>query len=157
MQSSSKAVRFNQRHRKVATIGAGKDTMICINLSETEPVMKAKTKTEETQSAGGEAQELPTEYLCIEPREEPLVFDWLNGIGNEANGEIAEVHLRLCFRCQEKVVHLMKIDEEFKKNAGRSLHLASSRNERRLNGPHPVDEDTDHFNPSQSMKAGGGN
>jgi hypothetical protein len=125
---------------------------------ETEPVvMKAKTKTEETRGAGSEAQELPTEYLCIEPSEEHLVFDWLNGIGSEANREIAEVHLRLCFRCQETVVHLMKINEEFKKNAGRCLHRASLRNERRLNGPHPADEDTDHFNPSKSMKAGGSN
>jgi len=131
--------------------------MIRINLSETESVMKAKTKTEETQSAEREAQELPTDYLCIEPREERIVFDWLNGMGSEADREVAEVHLRLCYRCQETVVHLMEINEEFKTIAGRFLHLARARYEHGLTTRHPADEVIDDIHPSKSMKMGGGN
>ena len=129
--------------------------MICINLVETESVMKAKTKTEETQSAKREAQELPTDYLCIEPREEKIVFNWLNGIGSEADREVAEVHLRLCYRCQETVVQVMKINEEFKHNARRFLHLAQIRYER-LTPLHSADEATGDTRPSKSMKMGGG-
>jgi len=131
--------------------------MTSINLIKTEFVMKAKTKIEETESAKREAQELPTDYLCIEPRETDIVFNWLNGIGSEADGDVAEVHLRLCYRCEETVVHLMEINEEFKKNAGRYLHLARTRHEQRLTTLHPADEVTDDTHPSKSMKMGGGN
>ena len=147
----------SQRRRKVATIVAGKEAMICMNLSETESVMKAKTKTEETQRAKQEAQELPTDYLCIEPREEDIVFNWLNGVGSEDDRDVAEVHLRMCYRCQETVVHLMEINEEFKRNAGRFLHLAGTRHEQRLTTLHPGDEGPDNIHPSKSMKMGGGN
>ena|ERR1051326_759447 len=141
--------------------------MIYMNLNGTEKfvTMKPKTRIEEKPGAKQRIRLLPTEFICIAPSEAPQVLDWLNGSSNEAENEIAEIHLRLCFHCQEVVARLMRINEEFSKRVGRCLHLASLRNKQLLStaqmaGAHGSNhtkshEDPDDVNPSKSMKAGG--
>ena len=136
--------------------------MIFINLIGTEKffAMEPKTRTKEEPVASRPTRRLPNKFICIDPSEAPQVIDWLNGAGVVGDREVVEVHLRLCFHCQEVVVHRMQIDEEFKKRAGRCLHL-SSHDEHRIGLVHETGarsnchDDCDHANPSKSMKVGG--
>ena len=132
--------------------------MIFLNPIRTEKylAMNTNTQTEEKSDPNQRSRQLPDKYICIAEDESAKVIHWLNGAGSDADKEIAEVHLRLCFHCQEVVVHMMKTDEEFKKRAGRCLHLArrqdSQRNAARRNGT----KSQDLGDPSKSLKARGG-
>ena len=139
--------------------------MIRINLG-TEKVRIMTPKMKEARLGAKRGRPLPKEYICIAPDEAQLVFDWLNGAAGEEIKEIAKVHLRLCFHCQEAVSNLMRIDEEFRDKAGRSLHQTNSQNEHSIEASRAAaahecnrneTDDEDHDNPSRSMKAGGRN
>ena len=120
------------------------EIMIWMNLIGMEKliIMEPKTKTE---TPGAKRRRLPEEYICIAPDESPQVFDWLNGAEMNGEKEVAEVHLRLCFHCQEAVARRLRIDEAFRKSARRYLHLTRPEEERQVKTG----------NPSKSMKAGG--
>lgn len=100
--------------------------MVYINMirRETELIMKPQN-TMKKAGAKRRRRPLPEQYICIAPAEAPLVFDWLNGAGIEADKELAEIHLKLCFHCQEAVARWMIVDEKFKANAKRCLHLST--------------------------------
>ena len=103
--------------------------MLYINLGGTEKVIIMKPRTEGTSKnprIKRRKRRLPEQFICIAQEDAWMVFDWLNGVGLEANQEVAQVHLRLCFHCQEAVAKMMKLDDEFRARAGRSLHLANS-------------------------------
>ena len=140
--------------------------MISMNLgTEKVYIMTPKQKIKGSAGAKRRRRSLPKEYICIAPNDSQLVFDWLNGACDAANKEAAEVHLRLCFHCQEAVARLMRIDEQFRIKAGRCLHRNHQGNEEsvRTTGVADAPElsqneiDADHQNPSKSMKAGGKN
>ena len=102
--------------------------MVYLNLIrlETEFIMRSQSTMKKKPGAKRRRRPLPGQYLCIAEAEAPLVFDWLSGAGTEADRELAEIHLRLCFHCQEAVAQLMVLDEKFRASAGRSLHLSIS-------------------------------
>ena len=124
--------------------------MIRINLVGTERYFAMTPKTKKETPGVRRRRRLPEEYICIAPKEAPQVFDWLNGAGANGDKEVAEVHLRLCFHCQETVARLIRIDEEFRKRAGRCLHRASSGNEQSTEPYHDTELET-----PKSMKARG--
>lgn len=108
---------------------------------------------------------LPEQFICIAPTEAPLVFDWLKGAGSEAQNEIAEIHLRLCFQCQEAVITMMRLNSEFRENVRRFLHSANEQARTHLSRHFTMTPVTSTPRPygcreesaRRSMKAGGGN
>lgn len=48
-------------------------------------------------------QELPSDYICIAPQEQALVINRLRGVGSKEDNRQAELHEKLCLRCQELV------------------------------------------------------
>lgn len=133
--------------------------MVLINLIGTESVvMEPNTNTKDDPDVSRRTRRLPYEYICIEPNEAPHVIDWLNSAGVAGDREVAEGHLRLCFRCQETVVDRMQIDEEFKLRVRRCLHPTRNDEESVAlvhEGVGQSHDDHDGTNPSKSMKAGG--
>ena len=140
--------------------------MVEINLIGTENAQFMEPKRDFRDRQAGtrrRAIRLPEEYVCIAPRDAPEVFEWLKG--RPADAEAAEVHLRLCFNCQEAVRNLMHVDEEFRNRAGRCLHAGSSQNRRAMSATATNSADLgdasaqqaahDHGDPSQCMKVGG--
>jgi len=126
------------------------ETMIRINLVNTERYVAMTPKTKKETPGVRRRRRLPKEYVCIAPEESPQVFDWLNGAGTNGDKEVAEVHLRLCFHCQESVARLIRIDEEFRNRARRCLHRTSSENEQSSEPYHDTEAET-----PKSMKARG--
>jgi hypothetical protein len=119
--------------------------MVYLNMirSETKLIMKPQS-TKKKVGAKRRRRPLPEEYICIAPAEAPLVFDWLNGAGFEADKEFAEIHLKLCFHCQEAVARWMMLDEKFRVNAKRCLHLSTRPSEL----PRTADSDESSMDPS---------
>lgn len=140
--------------------------MICMNLIGTERFLDMGSKTKmETPGGARRRRRLPRKYICIAPDEAPELFDWLNSAGRHGEREVAEAHLGLCFHCQETVARMLRMDEEFRKKAGRCLHLSSSGNKPPMKtahaaGAHGLNRTESHRQledgkSSRSMKAGG--
>jgi hypothetical protein len=137
--------------------------MIFINLLKERPTMKPQEFRIEDEP-GAKRRPDPEPYVCIAEDEAPQVFDWLNGV-SDADPEIGEIHLRLCFHCQEAVATMMTLDKEFKGRVRRCLHPANIRARRSMT-VEPVDAHPKTANASsdraaandkpQTMKVGGG-
>ena len=56
---------------------------------------------------------LPNNYICIDPVESLMVFDYLNG-RREVDKNIVALHLNLCYQCQDAVETLRIIDDAIK-------------------------------------------
>jgi hypothetical protein len=54
---------------------------------------------------------LPTEFVCIAPDEIQYVLDFIRGLADEHEKEIAKLHFHLCMHCQEMVAELRLIKE----------------------------------------------
>jgi hypothetical protein len=55
--------------------------------------------TDDAEADAGPSQ--PFEhYVCVDPDQGILVFDWLNGLHSEAK-EAAALHLKICLHCRE--------------------------------------------------------
>ncbi|HLL70930.1 MAG TPA: hypothetical protein VK363_05820 [Pyrinomonadaceae bacterium] len=73
--------------------------------------------------AGTEAEkpEVPEDFICIDPEQKPLVFDFLNGFKQELK-EAALIHLRLCLHCREIAATVLKINRYLEPKSGQYLH-----------------------------------
>lgn len=121
------------------------------------------SRIKEKPGAKGRPRPVPDQYICIAEDEAPEVFDWLNCV-SDADPEIGEIHLRLCFHCQEAVATRMTVDKEFRVRVRRCLHAANLRAQRsltaepvaaRLNAENTSAEQVANDKP-RSMKVGGG-
>jgi hypothetical protein len=66
---------------------------------------KARKKVDETE---GDKPEVPGDFICIDPTEKPLVFDFLNGAREDIEEELALLHIRLCLHCRKIAATLLK-------------------------------------------------
>ncbi len=73
----------------------------------------------------GEKPEVPEDFICIDPAEKPLVFDFLTGLKQEL-AEVALIHLRLCLHCREIATTFLKINNYLEPNSGHCLHAEKS-------------------------------
>lgn len=139
--------------------------MVLINLLRERPNMKPeKFRVDDEPGAKQRPHPVPEQYVCIAEDEAPEVFDWLNGV-SDADPEIGEIHLRLCFHCQEAVATRMTVDKEFRGRVRRCLHGANIRTRRPMT-TEPVNAHAETANTSsdraaandkpRSMKVGGG-
>jgi hypothetical protein len=65
---------------------------------------KTRKKVDQTE---GDKPEVPGDFICIDPTEKPLVFDFLNGFKEDIE-ELALLHLRLCLHCRKLAATLLK-------------------------------------------------
>lgn len=72
--------------------------------------MSSNTRSRTDELASLRSRELPAEYLCIDEDQAVLVFDYLNGADDKVDHEMVAVHLGLCYRCQESVAALIRLD-----------------------------------------------
>jgi hypothetical protein len=63
----------------------------------------------------------PEPYICVQPDEAALVFDWLNRSGRDEDKEVAGLHLRICMHCQEAAAALLMLKRALKANSGNGL------------------------------------
>lgn len=84
--------------------------------------MNTKEKVRKKQ-AGTKAKkpEVPGEFICIDPEQKSLVFDFLNGFKQELK-EAALFHLRLCLHCREIAGTVLKINRHLEPESGHYLH-----------------------------------
>ncbi|HEX8847748.1 MAG TPA: hypothetical protein VF791_24115 [Pyrinomonadaceae bacterium] len=83
-----------------------------------------KTKEKVKKKRGGtqdEKPEVPEDFICIDPEQKPLVFDFLNGFKQELK-EAALLHLRLCLHCREIAATVLKINRYLEPKSGNYLH-----------------------------------
>jgi hypothetical protein len=88
--------------------------------------MKAKEKVKKKR--GGtqdEKPEVPEDFICIDPKQQPLVFDFLNGFKQDLK-EVALLHLRLCLHCREIAATVLKINKYLEPKSGHYLHAKKS-------------------------------
>jgi|ERR1041384_1700694 hypothetical protein len=137
--------------------------MIFINLIEERPIMKTENSAIRKKPGGKGRRPIPEQYICIAEDEAPEVFDWLNGV-SDADQEIAEIHLRLCFHCQEAVATMMTLDAEFRARVRRCLHgvnapVDGSMTTESMDAHSETDQtsyDQEADDKPRSMKVGGG-
>lgn len=84
-----------------------------------EKVRKKRSQTED------EKPEVPDDFICIDTSQQPLVFDFLNGLNQEAE-EVASIHLRLCLRCREIALIASKINRHLAAKSAYYLHPKQS-------------------------------
>ena len=137
--------------------------MIFINLVRERPNMKPQKLRLEVEPNAKQRPD-PEPYVCIAEDEAPEVFDWLNGV-SDADAEVGEVHLRLCFHCQEAVARMMTLNKEFRTRVRRCLHAANIRARKSMTAEpvnaHPKTANTSSAraaanNKTRTMKVGGG-
>ena len=73
--------------------------------------VRSTTKTSRDVQASLRPRPLPKEFVCVDPDAAEQLFDFLNGANKAVNKEAVAVHLRLCFRCQESVLHMKDINK----------------------------------------------
>lgn len=87
-----------------------------------------ETKEKVRKKRGGiqdEKPEVPEDFICIDPEQKPLVFDFLNGFKQDLK-EVALLHLRLCLHCREMAATVLKINRYLEPKSGHYLHAKKS-------------------------------
>lgn len=86
--------------------------------------MKTKEKVrKKCDGTEAEQPEVPEDFICIDPEQKSLVFDFLNGFNQEVE-ELAMLHLRLCLYCREIAATHLKINRYLEPKTGYYLHAA---------------------------------
>lgn len=75
--------------------------------------------------ADGEQPEVPEDFICIDPEQQPLVFDFLNN-SNQDIKETALMHLELCLHCREVAATIIKIKKYLELGPRHYLHQGKS-------------------------------
>lgn len=88
--------------------------------------MKTKEKVRK-KNTGTQAEkpEVPEDFICIDPEQKPLVFDFLNGFEQNLK-ETVLLHLRLCLHCREIAGTVLKINRYLEPKSGHYLHPEKS-------------------------------
>lgn len=68
-----------------------------------------------------EKPEVPEDFICIDPEQKLLVFDFLNGFKQDVKN-IALLHLKLCLHCREIAATVLKINRYLEPKSGHYLH-----------------------------------
>lgn len=65
------------------------------------------------------------DYVCVDPEQGIVVFDWLNGFNNEAK-EMVALHLRLCLHCREAVADWRSLHQPVEVAQANYAHSAAA-------------------------------
>lgn len=79
---------------------------------------------EKATGTDGEQPEVPEDFICIDPPQKPLVFDFLTNFDQDIK-ELAMLHLRLCLHCREIAATVLEINR-YLENGRRCLHAETS-------------------------------
>jgi hypothetical protein len=94
----------------------------CFKIKKGETVMETKEKVRKKGSGTeDENSEVPEDFTCIDPDQEPLVFDFLNGFKQDLKEKVL-LHLRLCLHCSEIAATILKINRYLEPKSGHYLH-----------------------------------
>jgi hypothetical protein len=84
---------------------------------------KVKKRCPETES---NPSRLPKNFICIDPAERPVVFDFLkDSTQDQTLKDAALIHLRLCLHCREAAATVLKIKKYLEPKSD-YLHVAQS-------------------------------
>lgn len=108
--------------------------------------MKVKNKLRRRRSeADAELSQIPRKFICIDPAQKHLVFDFLSDFNHDLR-ETALVHLRLCLHCCEVAQTVLKI------KSGHCLHAAQSEVEVKESS-HPLTIEGEHASYAPASEA----
>lgn len=68
-----------------------------------------------------EQPEVPEDFICIDPPQQPLVLDYLSNFNQEIK-EAALIHLKLCLHCRELAATVLKVNRYLEPKSGQYLH-----------------------------------
>jgi len=80
--------------------------------------------TDDAEADVGPSQTLE-DYLCVDPDQGILVFDWLNGLHSEAK-EAVMLHLRICLHCREALADWRCLHQPIEVGQAKYAHSAAA-------------------------------
>lgn len=80
--------------------------------------------TDDAEADAGPSQPIE-DYLCVDPEQGMLVFDWLNGFDDEAK-ETVVLHLRICLHCREAVADWGRLHQLVGVSQAQYTHIAAA-------------------------------